>query len=100
MQSIFKIIFQLFYQSILIYEIRDFEEIAVTILDLAYEANPENAKLLLIREIPQFGNSTCLQIAKVANDQTFLAHSCVKELLLKLWFNRLLPEQSISRVCL
>ena len=69
-------------------------------IDLAYKANPENARLLLIREIPQFGNSTCLQIAKIADGQTFVAHPCVQELLVRLWFNRLLAEQSTYRILL
>lgn len=77
---------------------KHFEQIAINILDLAYDSDPKNAKLLLIREIPQFGNSTCLQIAKIANDQKFLAHMCVQELLVKLWFNRLSPEESIMKV--
>ena len=67
-------------------------------LKWVYDSDPKNAKLLLIREIPQFGNSTCLQIAKIDNDQKFLAHMCVQELLVKLWFNRLSPEESILKV--
>lgn len=67
---------------------------------MAYKANPENARLLLIREVPQFGNSTCLQIAKIADDQTFLAHPCVQELLVRLWFNRLSAEQPMYKILL
>lgn len=68
-------------------------------LNTAYEINSDDAKLLLMREVPEFGNSTCLQIAKLAYDINFLSHICVQELLVKIWYNKISPDKSFIWVC-
>ena len=56
---------------------------------MAYEVDEDKAKLLLMREVPEFGNTTCLELAKIAGDLKFLGHRSVQELLTKLWFGKL-----------
>lgn len=58
-------------------------------IDKAYEVDKDKAKLLLMREVPEFGNTTCLELAKIAYDLKFLGHRSVQELLTKLWFDKL-----------
>jgi hypothetical protein len=65
---------------------------------MCYETNKKQAKLLLMREIPQLGNSTCLQIAKIANDIDFMSHPCVQECLVKIWYGKLQPDTGYLRV--
>jgi hypothetical protein len=65
---------------------------------MCYETNKKQAKLLLMREIPQLGNSTCLQIAKIANDIDFMSHPCVQESLVKIWYDKLQPDTGHLRV--
>lgn len=51
-----------------------------------------------MREVPEFGYSTCLQIASLADDQKFLGHRCIQELLMTLWFGKLTIETSYINV--
>lgn len=67
----------------------NFENLAHGMIDKAYEVDEDKAKLLLMREVPEFGNTTCLELAKIADDLKFLGHRSVQELLTKLWFDKL-----------
>jgi hypothetical protein len=59
---------------------------------MSYDTNKKDAKLLLMREIKQFGNSTCLQMAKIANDIDFMSHQCVQDCLTRIWYDKILPD--------
>jgi hypothetical protein len=67
-------------------------------VQLAYQSDSEKSQFILMREVSEFGDSTCLQIAYIANDQKFLAHNCVQELLVKLWYDKLSSDTSLSKV--
>lgn len=45
-----------------------------------------------MRETPVFGNSTCLQIAQLANNLDFISHPSVQDLIVKIWYNKIPHE--------
>ena len=63
--------------------------LAYNLIQTAYDHEKRKAMFLLMREIPEFGNSTCLQLAKLASNLNFLGHKCVQELLVNLWYDKL-----------
>jgi hypothetical protein len=65
---------------------------------MCYETNQRDAKLLLMREIKQFGDSTCLEITKLANDISFISHPCVQECLNCIWYDRILKDTGYLKV--
>ena len=67
---------------------------ASDILCKAYEINQENAKMLVIKEIPEIGNATCLQIASISGQQNFISNKCVQDLLVKIWYHKMSPDTS------
>ena len=78
--------------------VSEFEKIALDVIQMCYETNQKDAKLLLMREIPQFGNLTCLQIAKIAQDISFMSHPCVQESLSTIWYSKILPDTGYIKV--
>jgi hypothetical protein len=71
---------------------------ALDIIQTAYETNKKDARLLLMRESTHFGGSTCLQMAKIAQDVQFMSHQCVQDCLLKIWYDKILmntPKTSV-----
>jgi hypothetical protein len=69
-------------------------------LDLSYKTNPKNSKLIIMRQVPEFGYCTCLQIAKIGNCINFLSHQTVQELLTVLWYKRLSSDTSKLKLTL
>jgi hypothetical protein len=61
-------------------------------LSECYKSDEEKSQLLLIRQIPEFNNLTCLQVAVSADDLSFVSHPCTQGLLTKLWYNKILPD--------
>ena len=76
----------------------NFEVLAYEIIEEAYHTDDLKAGLLLMTEVSEHGNMTCLQIAKLAGDLKFIGHPCVQELLNKLWFDKLSQENSYKLV--
>jgi hypothetical protein len=76
----------------------DFERMAVDILQECYEANQEDAELILLRQIPELGNSTALQIAYIAGDKNFVSSSCYQLLLAKLWYGQIYLDEPALNV--
>lgn len=67
---------------------------ASDILDKAYEINQEDAKMLIIKEIPEIGNATCLQIASISRQRYFISNKCAQDLLVKIWYHKVPPDTS------
>ena len=65
---------------------------ASDVLSKAYEINQDDAKMLVLKEIPEIGNATCLQIASISNQQIFISNKCVQDLLVKIWYHKLQPD--------
>lgn len=47
----------------------EFEQISINVLDACFEANADDAQLLLLREIPEFGNTCPMEVAVLAEDK-------------------------------
>ena len=62
---------------------------------MCYKTNSKDAQILLMREIPQFGKTTCLQITKLAYNINFISHPCVQECLNKIWYNKLIVDRKL-----
>lgn len=65
---------------------------------MCYQTNKKDARLLLMREIPEFGNATCLEIAKLAGDRNFMSHPCVQDTLVGIWYDKIQPDSGYARV--
>ena len=64
---------------------RKFEEHATGVLQECYEENEALSRVLLVKELETFGNLTALDLAVMAEDQNFIAHTSCQELLTRLW---------------
>ncbi len=76
----------------------DFEKMAVNILQTSYEHNQEEAELLLLREIHEYGNTTCLQIAAMSDHKHFVSNLCCQSLLAKIWYGQIFADVPIKNV--
>ena len=77
---------------------KNFETNAVKIIKMANDSNSDYAKMLLMRQVPEFGRTNCLQMAKVAYNINFLSNSCVQELLENIWYKKISRDFSFLYV--
>lgn len=63
----------------------DFEQHAIGVLQECYEENETLSQTLLVKELDNFGNLTALDLAVMAEDQNFIAHTSCQVLLTRLW---------------
>ena len=68
---------------------KEYEYNATKIVKFAYESNSEYAKILLLRQVPEFGRTTCLQVAKEGYNIHFLSSTCVQEFMENIWYNKI-----------
>eukprot|EP00057_Strongylocentrotus_purpuratus_P010202 XP_011664676.1 PREDICTED: transient receptor potential cation channel subfamily M member 2 isoform X5 [Strongylocentrotus purpuratus] len=71
-----------------------YEELAIGVLNECYIEDEERSALLLVCELPYWGNSTCLSLAVEAVDKNFIAHSGVQSLLTQIWMGKISDETS------
>ena len=64
---------------------RVFEERATGVLNECFEQNETLSQTLLVKELENYGNVTCLDLAVLADDQNFIAHTSCQVLLTRLW---------------
>ncbi|XP_070536806.1 transient receptor potential cation channel subfamily M member-like 2 isoform X1 [Ptychodera flava] len=74
----------------------EYEEIASGVLTECYKDNEERALMLLVRELPFWGKSTCLRLAISADDKNFVAHSAAQNLLSIIWYGKLEREHTTT----
>ncbi len=67
-------------------------------LDTYFTNDESNTKLSLLRKIYEFDNNTCMQIASVSKCLNFIAHPCFQNVLVKIWYNIVLPDNCIPSV--
>ncbi|CAF5073595.1 unnamed protein product, partial [Rotaria sp. Silwood1] len=67
----------------------DFETYAAMIIDKCYEFSEECACELLLRQIPLFGNVTCMQVAISSESKKLVKTACFDQTLNQVWFNKL-----------
>lgn len=78
--------------------ISHFENLACEVLQICAETDEEKVSSLLLKQAPEYGNTTSLQIAISANDKNFISHDSCQRLIIKLWLNRIIPETSRIKV--
>ena len=66
-------------------EAREWEQLAVDILDKFHESNPSECKQAVIRPVPEFDNVTWLQLAIMADSKLFVAKPVVQDVLTDIW---------------
>ncbi|CAF3395770.1 unnamed protein product [Rotaria socialis] len=66
-----------------------YEQYATECIDACYKRNEQLACQLLLREIPLFGNITCMQIAIASRIIPFINTVCFDEVLNRQWYGQL-----------
>ncbi|RNA06320.1 transient receptor potential cation channel subfamily M member 2 isoform X1 [Brachionus plicatilis] len=69
-----------------------YEKRAVDVIQSCYEENLEDAQLLLLRQIPEFGNSTLLSMASAFECKNFVSTTCFQDMLAKLWYGQIYTD--------
>eukprot|EP00794_Sanderia_malayensis_P003485 gene3485-3983_t len=64
---------------------REWEQVAIGVLDECRKQDDALAQRLVVKELPMFSHLTSLDIAVSAEDQDFIAHPTCQALLNKLW---------------
>ncbi|CAF1427263.1 unnamed protein product [Adineta steineri] len=70
-------------------QVADFEIYSAKCVNVCYEINETLTCELLMREIPLFGNVTCMQIAISGENAKFLETACFDHVLNQIWYNKL-----------
>ena len=80
---------------------REFEKLALDLLDYAYQQNDDLAQQLLTYELQNWSKQTCLSLAVAAGHGSFVAHTCSQILLADLWMGGLRMRRNTNlKVCL
>ncbi|CAF4183794.1 unnamed protein product, partial [Rotaria sordida] len=67
----------------------EFETYAGMFIDQCYEYNEKRACELLLRQIPLFGNITCMQLAISSASSKLIETACYDQTLNQIWFDKL-----------
>ena len=79
---------------------REFQKLAVDILDHSYKEDENLANQLLTYELKTFSNQTCISLAHCANMRDFIAHPCCQTLITDMWMGGLrMNKSSTYQVC-
>ena len=68
------------------------------VLSQCYANDERKAQLLLVRELPNFGVSTVVQLAVQADNKIFIAHTACQSLFNNIWRGRMGPENGQIKV--
>lgn len=79
---------------------REFEELAVGVLNASYQRDKIMAHKLLVREVDTWGCTTVLTIADSAEQMDFMGHSACQTKLNKIWKGKMALYTSTWKVCL
>ncbi|CAD5122711.1 DgyrCDS11118 [Dimorphilus gyrociliatus] len=61
------------------------QELAVNFINLCGEADERNAQLLLVRQLPSFGNQSPLLLARMAHHRAFIVTDSCKQVIERVW---------------
>lgn len=67
-------------------------------LQSCYEENQDDAQFLLLRQIPEFGDSTLLSMASAFECKNFVSTTCFQDMLAKLWYGQIYTDASWIKV--
>ena len=93
-EKLILIYFTLFFKSY-----SAFEKVALGVLDECRKQDDDDAQTLVIKELPNFGHLTSLDIAVSAEDQDFISHPTCQSLLSRLWMGALSINTPSWQVC-
>ncbi|KAJ8036475.1 Transient receptor potential cation channel subfamily M member 3 [Holothuria leucospilota] len=71
-----------------------YEELAIGVLNECYDQEEDRTLIMMIRELPNWGNTTCLTMAVQAQNRKFIAQSVVQNLLTQIWMGKISDENS------
>ncbi|CAM4831903.1 unnamed protein product [Rotaria magnacalcarata] len=69
----------------------DFEIYATDCINACNSKSENNACELMIRQIPLFGSTTCMQVPIACHCSRFINTDCFSQVLNRIWFNKLAP---------
>ncbi|CAN8029440.1 unnamed protein product, partial [Ixodes persulcatus] len=75
---------------------REFEKLALDLLDYCYRQDEGTTLQLLTHELQNWSKQTCLGLAVAANHSGFLAHTANQMLLAELWMGALRTRKNVS----
>ena len=86
----------LIYIEILLLFFREFQTLALELLEHCYKTDDDYTQQLLTYELKNFSDQTCLSLAVNANHREFIAHACCQQLLNDMWMGGLRMRKSTS----
>ncbi|GLH02373.1 Transient receptor potential cation channel, partial [Gryllus bimaculatus] len=75
---------------------KEFETIALELLDYCYRQDDDQARQLLTCELQNWSAQTCLSLAVAANHRALLAHACSQTILADLWMGGLRTRKNTN----
>ncbi|XP_065168332.1 transient receptor potential cation channel trpm isoform X4 [Atheta coriaria] len=75
---------------------KEFESIALDLLDYCYRQDDDMAQQLLTCELTNWSGQTCLSLAVAANHRALLAHPCSQIILADLWMGGLRTRKNTN----
>ncbi|KAK4884574.1 hypothetical protein RN001_000845 [Aquatica leii] len=75
---------------------KEFENIALELLDFCYRQDDDQAQQLLTCELQNWSGQTCLSLAVTANHRALLAHPCSQIILADLWMGGLRTRKNTN----
>eukprot|EP00112_Aurelia_sp_Birch-Aquarium-sp1_P007627 Seg1831.8 transcript_id=Seg1831.8/GoldUCD/mRNA.D3Y31 product="Transient receptor potential cation channel subfamily M member 2" protein_id=Seg1831.8/GoldUCD/D3Y31 len=78
----------------------EWETTAIGVLDECRKEDDQRAQALIVKELPDFGHLTSVDIAVSAEDQDFIAHPTCQALLSKLWMGTMEPSTHTWQVAI
>ena len=68
-------------------------------LNETFSQNETLSQTLLVREMDHFDQMTCLELAVLASDRSFIGHTACQTLLTRLWMGAMAMNTNWWRVC-
>ncbi|CAH1123867.1 unnamed protein product [Ceutorhynchus assimilis] len=75
---------------------KEFENIALAVLDYCYRQDDDQTQQLLTCELQNWSGQTCLSLAVAANHRALLAHPCSQIILADLWMGGLRTRKNTN----
>ena len=86
------------FNHLCIFKLRYFKNLAVGVLKECYISDQRRTILLLVRQMPDFGDTTLINMAARAENLEFIAHSACQTILTDIWTGKLSDENSMYLV--
>ncbi|XP_071824925.1 transient receptor potential cation channel subfamily M member-like 2 isoform X3 [Apostichopus japonicus] len=77
-----------------------YEELAIGVLNECHDQEEDRTLIMMIRNLPNWGNTTCLTMAVQAENRKFIAQSSVQNLLTQIWLGKISDENNYWKLWL